>query len=152
MNVRRNLFIAIFSLLCFSCAYNNINYLFDKLTSNTEVKELHFSCNSDSDMDECYRRIIKQGKKNNVYLIRTSYSEDIVNWVLPLNACKLTKGDLAISILINVNEIDDTKFGLLVPDIIKSDYEKYGIRVWWEWIHLNSDNREYVIHQLQKLI
>lgn len=69
MNVRRNLFITILSLLCFSCIYNNIDYLFDKLTSNTEVKELHFSCNLDSDMDEYYKRIIKQSKKITLILL-----------------------------------------------------------------------------------
>lgn len=152
MCVRKYLYITILSFFCFSCHNDNINYLFDKLTSNTEVRELHLSCNLDSDMNTYYKKIVKQGKKNNADLIRLSYSEENVNWVLPLNTCRLMKGDIAISILITVNEIDDVEFESLIPDVIKSDYAKYGVRVWWEWIHLNLDNRKYVIHQLKELI
>lgn len=152
MYAKRILYIIILSLLCFSCASNNFAYLFDKLTSNTEIKELYFSCNLDSDVDFYYKKILKQGKKNNAELMKYAHSVDDVNWFLPLNSCQLTKGDLAISILINVNEIDDDKFELLVPDSIRTSYKYYGIRVWWDWIHSDYNNREYVINQLKKII
>ncbi len=152
MFARKFICILLLSLIFFSCSNDSFEDLFEKLTSNTEIKEISFSCNLDSDMDVFYKKIVRQGEKNNSKLMELSLSEVPTNWITPLNSCKLTKGDLAISILLDVNEIDDSKFELLIPDSIKEDYQKNGVRAWWDWIHSDIENRKYVVNQLKHII
>jgi hypothetical protein len=59
---------------------------------------------------------------------------------------------LAISLLVDINEISDEDFYYLMPLEIGKEYDKNGVFVFWDWIHENKNNRLYVINQLKKII
>lgn len=105
-----------------------------------------------SSVNNLYLKICKMGKKNNDRLLELAINENKTNWITNFSYQPLTDGDLAISLLIDINEISDVDFKFLMPSDIRDEYEEEGGRVFWDWIHEDIANRKYVITQLKKLI
>ena len=56
---------------------------------------------------------------------------------------RLTEGDIAICLLLDINGISDEEFvEKLIPEHLIEDYKESGAVVWWHWIHENIDNRK----------
>ena len=90
------------------------------------------------------------GANNN--LVELAINENPTNWLTDFSYRPITDGDLAISLLIDINEISDEEFYLLMPLELRNEYDKNGVVVFWDWIHENVINRKYVINQLIKII
>ena len=105
-----------------------------------------------SSLNDAYAKILKMGKKNNIRLLELAINENSTNWITDFSYRPLTDGDLAISLIIDINEISDENFYLLLPIEIRNEYEKNGAVVFWDWIHEGISNREYVISQLENLM
>ena len=105
-----------------------------------------------SSLNDAYAKILKMGKENNNKLLKLAINENSTNWITDFSYRPLTDGDLAISLIIDINEITDEDFYLLMPLEIRNEYEKNGVVVFWDWIHEGVYNRKYVINQLEVLM
>lgn len=105
-----------------------------------------------SSINDAYMKIYKMGKENNNNLVELAINENPTNWLTDFSYRPITDGDLAISLLIDINEISDEEFYLLMPLELRNEYDKNGVVVFWDWIHENVINRKYVINQLIKII
>ena len=85
-------------------------------------------------------------KENNNNLFELAINENPTNWLTNFSYRPITDGDLAISLLIDINEISDEEFYLLMPLELRNEYDKNGVVVFLDWIHEN------VINQLIKII
>lgn len=97
-------------------------------------------------------KICKMGKVNNDKLLDLAINDGITDWRTAYSHRVLTKGGLAISLLIDINKIDDEDFYLLMPRELRDSYQKNGVVIWWNWIHENVENRKFVINQLRRML
>lgn len=143
------IFIFFFGVIFISCK-NDFDSLYKQMINEKETVTL---INSDysSSLNVAYAKILKMGKENNDKLLKLAINENSTNWITNISYQPLTDGDLAISLIIDINKISDEDFYLLMPSEIKNEYEKKGVVVFWDWIHEGVSNREYVINQLEIL-
>ncbi len=143
------IFIFFFGVIFISCK-NDFDSLYKQMINEKETVTL---INSDysSSLNVAYAKILKMGKENNDKLLKLAINENSTNWITNFSYRPLTDGDLAISLIIDINKISDEDFYLLMPSEIKNEYEKNGVVVFWDWIHEEVSNREYVINQLEIL-
>lgn len=143
-------FIFFFGVIFISCK-NDFDTLYQQMINEKETVFLEHHDYSSS-VNDRYMKICKMGKGNNEALLKLAINENPTNWITCLSYRSLTDGDLAISLIIDINEINDEDFCLLMPLEIRKEYEKIGVVVFWDWIHESVSNREYVINQLENLI
>lgn len=148
-NICFMIFIFFFGVIFISCK-NDFDSLYKQMINEKETVTL---INSDysSSLNVAYAKILKMGKENNDKLLKLAINENSTNWITNFSYRPLTDGDLAISLIIDINKISDEDFYLLMPSEIKNEYEKNGVVVFWDWIHEEVSNREYVINQLEIL-
>lgn len=143
------IFIFFFGVIFISCK-NDFDILYKQMINEKETVTLIHSDYSSS-LNVEYAKILKMGKENNAKLLKLAINENSTNWITNISYRPLTDGDLAISLIIDINKISDEDFYLLMPLEIKNEYEKNGAVVFWDWIHEGISNREYVINQLEIL-
>lgn len=143
-------FIFFFGVIFIGCN-NNFSDLYKKMINEKQTVFLEHSDYSSS-VNKLYLKICKMGKKNNDRLLELAINENKTNWITNFSYQPLTDGDLAISLLIDINEISDVDFKFLMPSDIRDEYEEEGGRIFWDWIHEDIANRKYVIIQLKKII
>lgn len=144
------IFILFFGAIFISCK-NDFDILYEQMINERETVMLMHSDYSSS-LNASYAKIMKLGKENNDKLLKLAINENSTKWITNVSYRPLTDGDLAISLIIDINEISDEDFYLLMPVEVKNEYEKNGAVVFWDWIHEGLSNREYVINQLEVLI
>lgn len=144
------IFIFFLGIFFISCK-NDFDILYKQMINEKETVLLEHSDYSSS-LNDAYMKICKMGKGNNNNLLELAINENSTNWVTDFSYRPLTDGDLAISLIIDINEISDEDFYLLMPLEVRNEYEKNGVVAFWDWIHEGVANREYVINQLEKLM
>lgn len=149
-NIIYSLFLFLLLILFSSCK-DSFNNAYNNLIEEKDFIVLEHPDYS-SQLNKYYEKIYKMGKKNNNKLLDLAIDETPTNWRTSYSYRILTKGDLAISLLIDINKIDDDKFYLLMPADLRIDYEKNGVVVWWDWIHKDIMNRKFVINQLKAFL
>jgi hypothetical protein len=136
-----------------SCDYkNDTDYCFNKLITikpnNYEetfpsidmvrgIKNIH---------NKYYKKIYKKGKTINTYLLGKTYSEKETNWYNYPFYFNMMEGDIAINLLLEINEVD---FYKIIPLEILDEYNKNGARIWWDYLH---KNREKIIELIKNNI
>ena len=140
----------LFVLFLVSCK-QDFDVLFNQMINEEKIVILEHPDYS-SVINNAYIKIYKLGKKNNKKLLELAINENSTTWVTNIIERPLTDGDLAISLLVDINEISDADFYYLMPLEIGKEYDKNGVFVFWDWIHENKNNRLYVINQLKKII
>ena len=137
-------------LLIISCK-NDFNVFYKQMINEKETVFLEHPDYSSS-LNDVYMKIYKMGKENNYKLLEFAINDNPTNWLTTFSYIPLTDGDLAISLIIDINEISDEDFFLLMPLEIRKEYEKNGVLVFWNWIHEDISNRKYVITQLKNIL
>jgi hypothetical protein len=149
---RHNIFIVLFfCILPYSCDINNVDYYFNKLVT---IKENNMEKTfpgtdiggEDSRNNKYYRKLLSYGKSINEYLLEKAISEDETNWYNYPFYFNMKEGDIAINLLIKINDID---FYKIIPIEIMEDYKINGARIWWEYLH---NNREEIINLIKENI
>lgn len=143
------IFIFFLGVFFISCK-NDFDILYKQMINEKET--VLFEHSDYSSLNDAYMKICKMGKENNNNLLELAINENSTNWVTDFSYRPLTDGDLAISLIIDINEIRDEDFYLLMPLEVRNEYEKNGVVVFWDCIHEGGANREYVIDQLEKLM
>lgn len=137
-------------LIFISCENNSFSFLFSKLVDLNDSEILYsYNTYNEENKNKYYKKIYKQGKKNNENLIEKALSVKETNWIAVMYPINLTEGDIAISLLLDINSINDTDFLKLMPRELVSSYKNSGTIVWWNWIHESINNRVYVVEQLK---
>jgi len=135
-----NCFLCFFIFSLISC--NNIDYNFNKLISIEEKnnENIFYSINLhgiENINNVYYKRLYKKGKNINKYLIEKMYSEKMTNWYNYPFYIKMSEGDIAVNLLLDINEIE---FNKIIPMEILNEYNKNGARILWNYLHENKEN------------
>jgi hypothetical protein len=93
-----------------------------------------------------YKKLYKERKTINTYLLEKANSEKETNWYNYPFYFKMKEGDIAIKLLLEINEVD---FNKIIPLEILNEYNKNGARIWWEYLH---ENREKIIELIMNNI
>ncbi len=138
-------------LLC-SCSKNS-EKLFNAILSS-QINEQNVLPSIDkvsSSGNKYYDKMYEQGKIHNKFLLERAYSDNITNYYIP-NIVRLTEGDIAIMLLININfKGTDAKWKkIFVNNKILTEYNQEGSKVWWNWLHEKKENRAWIVLQIKK--
>jgi len=120
-----NCFLCFFIFSLISC--NNIDCNFNILISIEEKNN-----------ENIFYSIKPHGIENiNKYLIEKMYSEKMTNWYNYPFYFKMSEGDIAVNLLLDINEIE---FNKIIPMEILDEYNKNGARIWCNYLHENKEN------------
>ena len=89
---------------------------------------------------------------NELFLLEQSYSNQITNWKFALYDFKITVGDIAISLILDINGITDTQIKKILPFSISEEFEGSGFIVVLRWLHDDDENRKNFIINLKRLL
>ena len=157
--MRTTLLTCILTVIFITGCANNTSFLFDKMVNKknsvdgTNVICLYSYDLHTGEQNEYHEKLYKKGSKINNFLLQKANQANKTNYIIPNIVSPLTDGDIAISLLLDINQITDSEFKLnLITKEIEEDYNNSGSTVWWKWIHENIENRKWVISQIKILI
>lgn len=150
-HIKNSFLVMLFFLVIVSCNGSNIDILFHKLVS-IEKNQDFVSNNTYPKQNTYYKQIYEMGKINNDFLLEQSYSNQITNWKFALYDFKITVGDIAISLILDINEITDTQIKKILPFSISEEFEGSGFIVILRWLHDDDENRKNFIINLKRLL
>jgi len=151
------LLVAIISICTFGCS-ENPEVLFNKMINNPNIENgmsysrLYSYDLKTGDKNEYQDKLYQMGKKVNTFLLEKAKGTNITKYFIPNIVCPLSDGDVAIALFIDINKIDDNVFiSTLVNEEIKEEYNTIGASIWWNWLHRNIKNREWIIARLKEI-
>ena len=135
-----------------SCVYD-VDYIFNKLITIEENNyEKIFPSIDLQDIEyinnEYYEQLYKRGKSINEYLLEKAYSEEMTNWYNYPFYFKMSEGDIAIKLFLDIN-INEIEFYKIIPAEIIEEYNKNGARIWWDYLH---KDRKKIIELIKEII
>lgn len=137
---------------CFlSCKEQTDEELFDKFVQRQSADEFLVLQTADTcpleSLDKDYQRIIGH-HENNVFLFEKAKSEKETCWCIPLLACPLTEGDLAICMLIDMYKMSDDYFESVMYENIKRKANTAAD--FWDYLHESKENRSKAIQNIME--
>lgn len=134
---------------------NSTEMLFNKMletsiSAEDELIPLH-SINLYKESGNKYYDKIFHSKNTDInFLLKKILSDAETNFCIP-NIAVLAEGDIALKLVIEILELNDSYFtDYLVPEEIKNKFEAFENFYWYEWIHRNKENREWIYQQTKK--
>lgn len=136
---------------CFlSCKEQTDEELFDKFVQRQSADEFLVLQTADTcpleSLDKDYQRIIEH-HENDVFLFEKAKSEKETRWCIPLLACPLTEGDLAICMLIDMYKMSDDYFESVMYENIKRKANTAAD--FWDYLHESKENRSEIIQKIR---
>lgn len=148
-------FLCTFTLLIFSCNNRSVDYLFSKICSINDSESVISMELNPNGVDKNYKAIIEQGTKNNDFLIEKVLSTKPTNIEKSsFAALKLQEGDVAISLLCDINQIyDDNFWKLFPPELLQSEhFTSSGYVHIMQSMHNDPNIRNYVKTKFEELL
>ncbi|MBQ1713169.1 MAG: hypothetical protein II030_02110 [Treponema sp.] len=142
-------------LLCIcllSCKEQSDEELFNKFVQrqSSSVDEFLVLQTADTcpleSLDKDYQRIIGH-HENDVFLFEKAKSEKETRWCIPLLACPLTEGDIAICMLIDMYKMSDDYFESVMYENIKRKANTAAD--FWDYLHESKENRSEIIQKIR---
>ncbi len=152
MQMKKIIVVIFVCLFLCSCSKDS-KKIFDGILSS-QINEQNVLASVDmvsSSGNKYYDKMYKQGKIHNTFLLEKAYSDNITNYYIP-NIVRLTVGDVAIMLLIDINfKGTDAKWKkIFVKKEMLTKYNQEGSKIWWNWIHEKRENRAWIISQIKK--
>ena len=143
-------FVFLLCLCFFACKKKSDPELFDEFVQRQDGSEYLVLQTADTlpleSLDKDYRRIIEH-HENETFLFRKAESEKDTRWCMPLLACPLTEGDIAICMLIDMYKMSDEYFECVMYKNIERKTNTAAD--FWNYIHESKENRSKVIQKVR---
>ncbi len=150
---KKTIIIMLFSLLCLVSCNSSFEQSFDKLIRIKNDDCLNtVNMHSVDNVSNDYKNLFLMGKEINSNLLNIAISDKETKYRLCSMAFYLTEGDISICLLLDINEIGDKEFEMLIPEQLIEKYKSSGASVWWLWIQGSIANRKWVIDKISSLL
>ena len=145
----KNFFTLLLCICFLACKKQSDQELFSEFVQRQSGAEYLVLQTADSvpleSLDKDYREIIEH-HENETFLFEKAESEKVTRWCLPLLACPLTEGDIAICMLIDMYKMSDEYFESVMYQNIER--KANNASDFWSYLHESKENRSEVIQKI----